>query len=440
MIFSSMDSHAGQFVIRGGRALTGDVSVFGAKNAASKMMIASLLTDEPCVLENVPLSQEIDITREFCGRIGSEIAIGMDHRCEIRTPKILNTSVVEFSRKNRIPVLAFGPLLHRAGHAEVPFLGGDAIGHRPIDLHLEALNKMGVTIERRERSYYATAASITGADIEFPFPSVGATENVLLTAVRARGTTTIRNAAVEPEILDLIRMLRGMGADIVCDPGLRAITIRGVARLGGVAHRVLPDRNEAVSFAVAGLATRGRVRIAGARADDLAAFVEKVEAMGAVVSREPDALVFAGAESYRAADVATAPHPGFMTDWQQPLAILMIAARGVSTIHETVYEDRFGYVKDLRRMGADIEITDECIGAPCRFAGRTFNHSARITGPSVLKGADIAMTDIRAGMAHVIAALAAHGESVISGIEHIDRGYERMDERLRALGADIKRV
>ena len=430
----------GKFIIQGGTPLRGDVTVYGAKNAASKMMIASLLTDEPCVLENVPLSQEIDITREFCERIGSEVAIGMDHRCEIRTPEIKNTSVVEFSRKNRIPILAFGPLLHRKGEAEVPFLGGDAIGHRPIDLHLEALNKMGVTIERRERSYYATADAIIGADIEFPFPSVGATENVLLTAVRARGTTTIRNAAVEPEILDLIRMLQGMGANIACDSAARVITIRGVPRLTGAVHRVLPDRNEAVSFAVAALATRGQVRIVGASADDLGAFVEKVKAMGAGVSQEADALVFSGADAYRATDVATAPHPGFMTDWQHPLAILMIAARGVSTIHETVYEDRFGYVKDLRRMGANIEVSDECIAPPCRYAGRTFNHSARITGASLLKGTDIVMTDIRAGMAHVIAALVAQGKSVISGTDHIDRGYERMDERLRALGADIKRV
>ncbi|OGZ97163.1 MAG: UDP-N-acetylglucosamine 1-carboxyvinyltransferase [Candidatus Sungbacteria bacterium RIFCSPHIGHO2_01_FULL_54_26] len=441
-----MHETAERFVVHGGRMLSGGVQIRGSKNAASKAMVATLLTDEPCILENVPFSEEAAITRELCERIGSSITYGDDHTCSIVTPRIREHSVIELSRRNRIPILAFGPLLVRAGEAEVPFLGGDPIGHRPIDFHLEALARMGAVIERRERSYYATAPYLTGTDIAFPFPSVGATESVLLAGVLARGRTRIENAAIEPEVQNLIAMLIAMGALITCESDERRIEIEGVRQLRGVRHRIIPDRNEAVSFAVAGLATGGAITLRGAEPAHLASFIAVVRAMGIIVEENDHGLYIASPSSAGPMDVssvsiATAPHPGFMTDWQQPLAVFLTRAKGTSIIHETVYEDRLGYLKDLARMGADISVSDECPSdSPCRFSGRTFNHVARITGPVSLNGADIEITDIRAGMAHIIAALSATGKSVISGVAHIDRGYETLDERLRTLGADITRV
>lgn len=431
-----------RFVIRGDKPLAGEVAVCGSKNAATKMMVASLLTDKPCTLDNIPLSQDVAITMELCGRVGGQVVSGTDHSCTIETREILNTSLTELSRRNRIPILAVGPLLHRRGEAEVPFLGGDPIGHRPIDFHLEALANMGATVERRAASYYVTCDRLHGAEIILAFPSVGATETVLLAASLAEGETVILNAAVEPEALALAEMLKAMGAVISYDVQARRIDISGVARLNGVRARVIPDRNEAVSFAAAALATGGEILIRGAEAPHLEAFLRQAREIGGSVQWEADGGLRAkGAAYYRPTAIETAPHPGFMTDWQQPFSILLTKARGTSIIHETVYEDRLGYLKDLMRMGADIAVSDECTAAPpCRFAGRTFNHSARISGPARLRGGEMEMLDIRAGMAHVIAALAAEGESVISGVEHIDRGYERIDERLRGLGAEIRRI
>lgn len=429
-----------RFIIHGGRRLEGETAVYGSKNAATKMMVASLLTREPCVLENMPLSGETDITRELCERIGSRITGEEGSRWAIHTPEIETSVVPELSRKNRIPILALGPLLHRKGFAEVPVLGGCPIGHRPINFHLEALNRMGVRIERRTHSYYAEADEIHGADLVFPFPSVGATESVLLTGVLAKGKTTIHNAAAEPEIMNLIGMLRAMGADIQADEMRREIHMEGVARLTGVSVRVMPDRNEVVSFAAAALATDGDVFIRDADEGGMEAFLEAVRALGGMYEIRGDGIRFFGHRPYRRVSIQTAPHPGFMTDWQQPFCVLLTQAEGISLIHETVYDDRFGYVKDINRMGADIAVTDECLGGErCRFDGATYNHSARITGSTKLSGAAITVPDLRAGMAHVIASLAADGESVISGIGHIDRGYARLDERLRALGADIVR-
>ena len=436
----SMPDVREQFIIRGGIPLAGSAPVFGSKNATSKCMIASLLTDEPCVIENVPLGAETEITRELCEGVGSSVVCGPDHSCALVTPRVITWRVPELSRRNRIPILALGPLLHRTGQAEVPFLGGDPIGHRPIDFHLDALAKMGITIERKERSYYARADAITGAEIELPFPSVGATENVLLTAALARGRTLIQNAAVEPEIQNLTAMLQTMGAAIRFDAPNRRIEIDGVSRLRGTTHRILPDRNEIVSFAAAAIATGGEIFIPDIKKETIAAFLHALDCIGAPYRETPQGMLFANGSLRAATAIETGPHPGFMTDWQQPFCVLLTQCCGESTIHETIYEDRFGYAKDLIRMGANIRVSDECMGASCRFHQQTFNHSARIAGPAPLYGADIEIRDIRAGMAHVIAALAANGESRISGIEHMDRGYERIDERLRSLGADIRRV
>ena len=430
-----------KFIVKGGKPLHGTVPIYGSKNAASKLMIASLLTASPCRIENVPHSGEIEITKELCERVGSRVEFDSDRGCRIETREVTTSLVPELSRKNRIPILAIGPLLHRKGIAEVPILGGDPIGHRPIDFHLEALNKMGVRLERREHSYYAEAERIKGAEIEFPFPSVGATETVLLTSVLAEGETHLKNAALEPEVINLVEALLAMGARIAVNHAERSMVISGVSRLGGGTCRVMPDRNEIVSFAIAALATGGAIFFPDIKRDYIETFLQSINELGGSLRERDGGIEFFGAPPYRPIVIETSPHPGFMTDWASPFCVLLTRARGESIIHETIYEDRFGYTKDLKQMGADIEISDECWGGNrCRFAGRTFNHSARIKGPNHLKGTKITMTDIRAGMAHIIAALAAEGESVILGIEHIDRGYENIDGRLRELGADIRRV
>jgi UDP-N-acetylglucosamine 1-carboxyvinyltransferase len=428
--------------IKGGRPLSGTVRVRGAKNAATKMLIASLLTKEPCSIDNLPFSADLDITRELCETVGSLISLNGDHRLFIETPDVRTTLVPELTRRNRIPILALGPLLHRRGVAEVPVAGGCPIGHRPINFHLEALNKMGIRVERRESSYFAEVPSeIHGAEIVFPYASVGATESVVLTAARAKGRTVIENAAVEPEIINMLEMLRSMGALIECDSPNRRIAVEGVEKLGGARVKVMPDRVEIVSFASAALSTGGDIFIPDISEDYLHSFLKKVKEAGGSWIAERGGIRFWGSPPYRPVNVETAPHPGFMTDWQQPFAVVLAQAEGESVIHETVFEDRFGYVKDLNRMGASIAVSDECPeGRVCRFVGHTFNHIARIRGARPLRGSDMAMTDVRAGMAHVIAALAAEGESVITGVEHLDRGYERIDERLSALGADIERV
>ncbi len=429
-----------QLVINGGRPLEGEVAIRGSKNTASKMMIASLLTDEPCVIENVPLSAETDITRELCEHIGSKVTVDKERVCRLETPNIKNTRLTELTRKNRIPVLALGPLLHRQGFAEVPVPGGCPIGHRPINFHVEALKSMGARVERRPDSYFVQAREIHGADIEFPWTSVGATENVLLTAVLAKGKTIIRNAAVEPEVVDLVRMLKKMGADISYQEGVRVMEVTGVEKLRGVEWKVMPDRNEIVSFAIAGLATGGDIFIKNIGESYLASFLGKIREIGGNVRAHSGGIQFT-AGAYRGVYIETSPHPGFMTDWQQPFSVLLTQASGESIIHETVYEDRFGYTKDLNRMGARISVAGDCPGgSACRFHGQAASHTAMISGPAKLQGTEIVMTDIRAGMAHMIAALAAEGESVISGVEHIDRGYEKIDERLCALGADITRI
>lgn len=439
-----------RLLIKGKKPLQGAVEVRGSKNAATKMMVASLLTNEPCLIENVPLLDDLDITAELCRRVGSELSFE-GHGCQIQTKDIVTSIVPELSKKNRIPILALGPLLHRKGVAEVPVLGGCPIGHRPINFHLEALNRMGVRVERREKSYYAEAGKIKGAEIRLPYPSVGATENIILTAALAEGETEINNAAMEPEILNLVDMLLGMGALISCEVSERKIKIKGVARLSGVKIKVMPDRNEVVSLAIAALATSGELTIKNIQPtidfacagsiDYLGAFLQKVrEAGGNFEIKTEEGIKFFGQVPFEPIFIETAPYPSFMTDWQQPFCVLLTQAAGESIIHETVYEDRFGYAKDLQKMGADIMVWDECpAGRQCRFSGQTLNHVVRITGPTKLKGAEIEMKDIRAGIAHVIAALAAEGESVISGVEHMDRGYERIDERLRELGADIER-
>lgn len=427
-----------KFIIRGGKPLNGEIILAGAKNAATKMMMASLLTDEPCVFENCPAIGDVEITGELCGTIGSRIQRA-GNALEIHTPNIKNTNVLTLSRKNRIPILAFGALLNKAAHVQIPVLGGDKIGPRPVDIHIDALVKMGAAITNDESHFFASAPQgLHGAKIWFRYPSVMATENILLASVLAKGRTVIENAAREPEVFDLIKMLQKMGAIIELD-SRRRIIIDGVSKLHGVVHRILPDRNEAVSFAVLAAASGGDIFVKDAQQSHLIKFLSALRRVGGEYKVEPQGIRFFRGAKLRATEVETDVYPGFMTDWQQPFAVLLTQAEGTSIIHETVYEDRFGYAEDLNSMGAEITVSTKCLGeTQCRWSGGNFNHSVFIRGPHLLQGAKIRVKDLRAGMAHVIAALVAVGESVIEGVEEIDRGYERIDERLRALGADIK--
>jgi UDP-N-acetylglucosamine 1-carboxyvinyltransferase len=321
-------------------------------------------------------------------------------------------------------------------------LGGDKIGNRPVDIHLSALKSLGAEIEVSENSFIASAPNgLRGARIHLRYPSVGATENTILAAILAKGKTTIKNAAIEPEIIDLIKMLQNMGAIIGLGAD-RVIYIEGVKKMKGVRHKILADRNEAASFACLAAAAKGnKIKIKGAIHEHLITFLNALRRVGGEYRVEDDGIIFWRNNGLSAIELETDTHPGFMTDWQQPFTVLLTQAEGVSIIHETVYENRFGYIEDLNFMGANIKVFSKCLGElNCRFNGEEHPHSAVISGSTPLKGKNLKVPDLRAGMAHLIAALIAEGESTIDGIEEIDRGYERVDERLNKLGAEIKRI
>jgi len=423
--------------IHGGRPIVGTVQSVGAKNAATKMLIATLLSPEPSTLVNVPLLGDTDVTAELIVALGGTVE-RTGNRWTISTPTFTTTDVPPLSRKNRIPILALGPLLARAGTAAVPVLGGDAIGPRPVNYHVAALRQMGVVFESTATHYRASTKELHGATIALPFPSVGATENIVLTAVMAKGRTIIRNAAVEPEIVNLIQMLQNMGAVIELGTN-RTIYIEGVEQLHGTTATIMPDRNEAVSFASLALATGGEILVRGARQEDVMTFLNTLRKIGADYAVTEEGIRFRGTPPYRPVKLETDTHPGFMTDWQQPFMTVLTQAQGRSVIHETVYEDRFGYTTTLVAMGAQIETSTDCWGElPCRSWDQGFVHSAAVTGVTKLHGAAVTVPDIRAGMSYLIAALTANGVTELTGLDHLERGYERLIERVGGLGADIQ--
>jgi UDP-N-acetylglucosamine 1-carboxyvinyltransferase len=428
---------ANKLKVTGGKPLRGSVKIAGAKNAASKMIIASLLTADEVVLENVPLQQESAIAQELVTMLGAEARL-TDHTLTLRVPTIASTSAMQLSRKNRLAILALAPLLHRAGEAYVPTLGGDKIGPRPVNFHIDALEKMGAKIEADHDGYRASVEGrLQGTFIELPYPSVGATETVLFAGVLAEGRTVLKNAAIEPEIVDLIMMLQKMGAIIEMGAG-RHIEITGVTKLHGCKHRILPDRMEAASYASMAIATRGEIFCEGAKHRDMITFLNAVRRMGGDYEVRQDGILFRGADNYRGLKIETDTHPGFMTDWQQPFVVALTQAEGTSVIHETVYQDRFAYSEVLRKMGADIVIFENCLGeVSCRFRDHNYKHSAIVKGPTPLRATDMTVPDIRAGLAYVIAALVAEGTSVLTGIDHLERGYEDLFGKLQAVGAQI---
>lgn len=428
-------------ILRGGKPLTGEVSLRGAKNALPKIMVAALLTEEKCVLRNVARILDVSITTELIHALGGEVsepAPGVLEICAANLRPMERSVLREFSGRSRIPILTCGPLLARFGTAPVPSLGGCRIGSRPVDFHLRALQDLGAALHDQAHDAHLTAERLQGNKIRLDYPSVGATEQVILAAVLADGVTELSNAAVEPEIMDLIMVLQKMGAIISVDVD-RVIKVIGVRQLRGFDHEAIPDRLEAASWACAAVATSGRIFVRHAQQAPMMTFLNRFRQIGGDFRIASDGIEFwrAGGR-LRSTAVETDVFPGFSTDYQQPFVIALTQAEGVSIVHETVYEDRFGYVEALRRMGAQIQLYRECLGGlRCRFGQRNYRHSAVIVGPTPLRGADIEIPDLRAGFSYVIAALAAEGESRLSNTGLIERGYENLGGKLRALGAEL---
>ena len=432
-----------EIITNGGRPLQGRIAVRGAKNLAPKAMVAALLGQTPSVLRNVPNVSDIRVVAGLLALHGVLITRG-DEPGEWR----LDPSNVDMAHhadidahagSSRIPILFCGPLLHRLGEAFIPDLGGCRIGDRPIDFHLEALRKFGAVVEKLPSGISLTAPNgLRGASIELPYPSVGATEQVLLTAVLAEGETELRNAAIEPEIIDLICILQKMGAIITVEPN-RVIFIEGVKELRGYDHRAIFDRNEAASWASAALATRGDVFVGGAQQEEMMTFLNVFRKVGGDFEVHDDGIRFfhPGGE-LKPVTIETDVHPGFMTDWQQPLVVALTQANGVSTIHETVYENRFGFTSALGQMGADIVVYEDGLADDRRrVMRREFEQAAVISGPTPLHGADIEVPDLRGGFSYLIAGLTASGQTKVTNLGIISRGYENFIEKLRQLGADF---
>jgi UDP-N-acetylglucosamine 1-carboxyvinyltransferase len=418
--------------------LQGDVSVRGSKNAVTKHMVAAVMGRSPSTVLNCPQIGDIEITSEMLRSLGCGVAV--DDGSVIVEPNNIDTGrvPVSYGGLNRIPILLVGPLLHRMGEAFVPLVGGDRIGTRPLDFHVSSLEAMGAEVAMTPEGLEAKALGLHGARIRLPFPSVGATETVLLTAVLAEGRTVLENSAVEPEVIELALFLQRMGARIELRPDRRFV-IEGVDRLEGAEHRLDGDRIEAFSYLAAGLVTGGRVRVHGCPQGRLVTAISTLHRMGARFEITDD-WVAVSAGSLRPAVVQTDTHPGFMTDWQSPLVVLFTQCEGMSVLHETVYEDRFPYVTALKEMGAEIELFDACLGGRnCRFNESTAMHSAVVHGPSPLRGAEITVPDIRGGFGYVIAAAAATGPSVLHDVQHLERGYHRPLEAFAQLGLHISR-
>jgi UDP-N-acetylglucosamine 1-carboxyvinyltransferase len=419
-----------RIAITGGARLEGVIPISGAKNSAIKLMVASLLTDQPLRLTNMPRLAD---TR-FLGRLLQRLGVIVEEaegeagpQTTLTTPEILSAiAPYDLVRQMRASFNVLGPLLARTGQAKVSLPGGCAIGARPVDLHLMALEALGARIDLSEGYVYAQAPrGLWGADIQFPQVSVGATEHALLAAVLAHGETVIGNAACEPEIADLAECLTKMGARVE-GAGTPVIRIVGVARLSGATHRVTPDRIETGTYALAAAMAGGEVRLTNTNADMIESLLVKMEEAGVGVQRLNDGVVIKrNGARLDSVEVTTDPYPGFATDLQAQFMALMTLAKGESVIRETIFENRFMHAPELSRLGADIVVS---------------GGEARVTGVDRLLGAPVMATDLRASVSLVIAALAAKGETVVNRVYHLDRGFERLEAKLSAVGADVRRI
>lgn len=436
------------FHITGGIPLYGSVRIGGAKNASFKLMIAATLGDSESRLLNFSHISDVKTVGEIINQLGGEVREAGE-RALIINPVQLKHSHLDPSQgeQGRFSTMFIPVLLHRFGKAEVPAPGGDKIGRRPLERHFEGLQNMGVQIEQRDGMFIASAPNgLHGTTYRFEKNTHTGTETLIMAAVKAKGKTVLENAAVEPEIDDLIEFLNSMGARIR-RRAQRVIEIEGVDHLSGAIHKFMPDRNEAVSYACAAIATQGDVIIENARARDLTAFLEKLQEIGAGYEVGQYGIRFFYKEPLRAADVTTEIHPGFMTDWQPLWATLLTQCDGESVIHETIMQNRFQYADDLQQMGVKIEKFNPEVQHPDKVYNFNLSddqpeyfHALKIFGPAQLKSGEFTVKDLRHGATLILAAMIANGTSIIHGIEHVDRGYEKLDFRLRSMGAKIQRT
>jgi len=412
-------------IIRGGARLRGAVQLSGSKNAALPCLIAALLTDQPVLIRNVPRLRDVRTSLDLLARLGVESRWIGEHEIELCARTVTsNEASYELVKTMRASFLVLGPLLARNGRARVSTPGGCAIGARPVNLHIAGMRTLGARIQMRHGYVEAHAASLRGARIWLDSPSVGATENIMMAAVRARGRSVIENAAREPEVQDLARMLSAMGARI-SGAGTHVIEIEGVERLGGTDHTVIPDRIEAGSLMIAAAMTGGDVLVRRAPVQHLDAVVAKLRETGAIVEAAEDGLRVARDAELRPVELRTLPYPGFPTDLQAQMMALLTQAAGTSVITETVFENRFMHALELMRMGADIVMKGP---------------TAVVRGATPLCGAPVMATDLRASMGLILAGLAAENTTELGRVYHLDRGYENLDAKLRALGATVERV
>ena len=416
-------------LVKGGTELAGAIPIAGAKNACLTLMPATLLSDGPLTLTNAPRLSDIRTMTERLRSLGTEVTTLQDGQVLALSSHALSSTRADYDivRKMRASILVLGPLLAREGHAEVSLPGGCAIGARPVDLHLKALEALGAELDLRDGYVHAKAPAggLQGGVVDFPIVSVGATENVLMAATLARGTTTIKNAAREPEIVDLARCLRAMGARIDGE-GTDAITVEGVDTLGSATHRVVTDRIELGTYMLAPAICGGWVECLGGSIELVGAFCEKLDAAGISVEETPNGLKVSRKNGrVQAVDVTTEPFPGFPTDLQAQMMALLCTAEGTSVLHETIFENRFMHAPELMRMGARIDVQ---------------GGTARVTGVERLKGAPVMATDLRASVSLILAGLAAEGETTVNRVYHLDRGYERVEHKLGAVGAHVERI
>jgi len=417
-----------KFVIRGGNPLLGTVRVSGAKNAALPAMAAALLTEEPVILENVPQVRDIETERRLLAAMGAEVELGYgraQHRTTICCRNLANPEAsYDLVKTMRASTLVLGPLVARMKEARVSLPGGCAIGARPIDLHINGLEKLGARISQEHGYIEARAERLRGAHIRFDRITVTGTEDLLMAATLAEGETVLENCAREPEVVDLAALLTKMGAKIE-GAGTSTIRVQGVEQLHGARHRIIPDRIEAGTFVVAGALTGGDLTVAGCEPRHLEALLRKIEECGVRVSVTGDSIRVTGDGPLKGADIATEEYPGFATDLQAQYMTLATQCDGVSIVDEHIFENRFMHAQELVRMGANIKIE---------------GHRATVRGKTPLSGAAVLASDLRASASLVLAALVADGETIIDRVYHIDRGYERIEEKLRGVGAQIRRI
>lgn len=436
-----------KYEIKGGFSLRGALRVSGSKNVALKVIIASLLTRDKIILQNIPNLSDLRILYELITSFGAKVT-RQDKKITIEAKNLSLFDIpIEKSKKLRASFMLIAPLLTRFEEIRIPNPGGDKIGARPIDRSLEGLKRLGVIISECKEGYVCAARNgLKGASYRFKKNTHTGTETLIIASVLAKGKTVLENAAQEPEVDDLIGFLNSLGADIKRITE-RTILINGVDKLHGGKYTIMPDRNEVVTFAIAAYVTKGEIFIPNALKEHLTYFLAKLKEANCFWREKEGGLQFAWRERISATEAITRPHPGFMTDWQGPWTLMMTQAKGNSIIHETIYEDRFGYVEELKKMGASILSFNPKVEDPEKFYNFNWkdnNHKTsraiKIIGPTKLVGKNITIPDLRAGATLVLAALAAKGESTLTGIEHIDRGYENFENRLNSLGANIERI